>query len=146
MKNLTASALILAAALTGSVTTAFAQNTGSLKAEIPFNFHVGNQEFKAGTYETTMIPNSNGVRALRIANTDTGVVRLIIANIAAYPNSEAERVADARLVFTCAGSSCALSQLWPGYLENGMAFLPSSAKPSGPTHLAVIRLQAPAAD
>ena len=146
MKNLTASALILAAALTGSVTTAFAQNTGSLKAEIPFNFRVGNQEFKAGTYETSMIPNNTGIRALRIVNTDTHVVRLIVASIAAYPNSEAERVADARLVFTCTGSNCALSQLWPGYLQNGMAFLPSSATHSAPTHLAVIRLQAPAAD
>jgi hypothetical protein len=146
MKNVTTSASILAAvALTFGVTTALAQNPAKLTAEIPFSFHAGNQEYAAGTYETSLMPTAGGARVLKILNVETGAARLAMAANNAYPNSASEKQSGARLVFKCAGSDCALAQIWMGS-DTGMLFRTRSAKGGESMHIAVIRLRTSAAD
>jgi hypothetical protein len=147
MKNVTTSTLILAAAaLTFSVTTAFAQSTTQLKAEVPFSFSIGSAQYPAGTYQTEMIANTSGARVMKIVNRETGAPRIVVAITSAYPRNEAEKESGARLVFRCADSGCALVQIWPGNQANGLQLATPSAKRGEPTHLAVIRLQPTAAD
>ena len=147
MKNATCNTMILAAAaLTFSVTTAFAQSTGKLKAEIPFSFHIGSQQYPAGTYETSVIGTNTGTKVLKIVNVETGSPRVAMASSNAYPRNAASRESGARLVFQCVASDCALSQIWPGYSETGMQFRTPSAKSGEPMHLAVIRLRPTSAD
>ena len=147
MKNVTCSSMILAAAaLTFSVTTAFAQSTTKLKAEIPFSFHIGSQEYPAGTYETSVVGTGTGTKILKIVNVETGSPRVAMASSNAYPRNASSGDSGARLVFKCADSNCALSQVWPGNLETGMQFTTPSAKRGEPMHLAVIRLRPASAD
>lgn len=146
MKNVTTSTLILAAAaLTFSVSPAFAQRPTKLKAEIPFSFHVGNQEYPAGAYETTVLESAFAARVLKIVNVETGDARLAMASISAYPGNAAEKESGPRLVFKCSGSGCALAQVWAGY-ETGIQFLTPSTKRNDPMRLAVVRLRPTSAD
>jgi hypothetical protein len=153
MKNVTTNAgvesafrtMILATAvLSFSMTTVFAQDM-KLKAEVPFAFHIGNQEYAAGTYETSVIGTNTGVKILKIVNVATGSPRLVMATTNVYPRNAASRESGARLVFRCAASNCALSQIWSGG-EMGMQFRTPAAKSGEPMHLAVIRLRPTSAD
>ena len=147
MKNTTTRTLILAAAaLTVSVTTAFAQNTTRLKAEIPFSFHIGNQAYPAGTYEASVLGSSTGTKVLKIVNVETGNPRIAMATNNVYPKNSASEESGARLVFRCVDSDCALSQVWPGNSDTGMQFRTPPVKSGEPMHLAVIRLRTASAD
>ena len=147
MKNVTTSALILAAAaLTFSVTAAFAQSTTRLKAEIPFSFRIGSQQYPAGTYETSVIGTNTGAKVVKIVNMESGTPRVVMASARAYPRNAASEESGARLVFRCENSGCVLSQVWPGNFANGMQFTTPAAKLGDPTHLAVIRLRPTSAD
>ena len=102
MKNVTIGTKILAAAaLTFSAPSAFAQDATKLKAEIPFSFHVGSQQYPAGTYETSVIALSGGARGLKIVNAESGAPRIVLPAASAYPKNAAERESGPRFVFQC---------------------------------------------
>lgn len=148
MKNVTTSTLILAAAaLTFSVTSAFAQGATKLKAEIPFSFRAGGHEYPAGTYEASVIETNSSNRILKIVNKETGSAKVMLASSPAYPKNAAKKGSGARLVFQCnaVSTGCALSQVWSSY-EAGMQFSTPSGKRGEPMHIAVVALRHTAAD
>ena len=147
MKNTTTRTMILAAAaLTVGVTTAFAQNTTRLTAEIPFSFHIGSQTYPAGTYEASVLGSNTGTKVLKIVNVETGSPRIAMASSTAYSRNSGSEESGARLVFRCVQSDCALSQIWPGNSDTGMQFSAPAVKSGEPMHLAVIRLRTASAD
>ena len=144
MKNVIYGKLFLAAAaLTLGISTAYAQFDAKMKAEIPFSFSVGNQEYSAGNYEVAVVANSGGVRILRIANVQTGTKQLAVPALTLYPYTPSERDGSARLVFRCGDgrSACSLMQVWPGNASAGMLMRAPAVKGNERQHLAVIGLR-----
>ncbi len=83
---------------------------------------------------------------MKIVNTETGVPRVAVSVVSAYPGNAAEKDSGARLVFKCADSGCALAQVWTGTADTGMQFSTSSAKRGEPMRLAAIALRPANAD
>ena len=147
MKNLTASTMILTvAALTFGVSTVLAQGASKMKAEIPFAFHVGSQEYAAGKYETSVVASNTGILILSITNKDTGVSQMAMSPMTGLPKNDAERAAAPRLVFRCQNTGCALIQLWRADTGTALVFNAPATKRGEPTRLTVVNLRPVAAD
>ena len=148
MKRLNYGKMILAAALTLGMTSAYAQFDANMNAEIPFPFSVGNQDYSPGIYEVAVVGNSGGVRILRIANARTGAKQLAMPALTLYPSTPSERDGSARLVFRCGDgrSACSLMQVWPGNASAGMLMRTPAVKGNERQHLAVIGLRPGNAD
>lgn len=140
--------MLAAAALTLGMTSAYAQFDAKMKAEIPFSFSVGNQDYSAGNYEVAVVSSSGGVRILRIANVQTGTKQLAMSALTLYPATTPERDGPARLVFRCGDgrSACSLMQVWPGNASAGMMMRTPPVKANERQHLAVIGLRHASAD
>jgi hypothetical protein len=88
MKNVAYRNLILAAAaLAVCMTPAIAQTTTKLKAEIPFSFRAGGQQYPAGTYETSVMVSNTGSRVLKISNMADHNSSLVMANSILVPHA-----------------------------------------------------------
>ena len=140
--------LLTAIALTLGMTAAYAQFDAKMKAEIPFSFSVGNQDYSAGNYDVDVVSSSGGVRILRIANAQTGISQLAMPALTLYPTTIPERDGTARLVFRCGDgrSACSLMQVWPGNASAGMLMRAPAARGNERQHLAVIGLRPVHAD
>jgi len=103
MKNLRSVLFVLAAILL--VPVARAQQTG-IKADVPFDFVVGNRAYPAGEY------------TLRAALTEGGVIRIdnmnevLTAFTQSNPCSKATRATETKLVFHRMGGHYFLYQMW----------------------------------
>lgn len=88
-----------------------AQENG-VKADIPFNFVVGNQVLPAGEYLVT--PQGSGNQAILIRSTDSKNAAMIITSRCGSANPSR----DTKLVFHTAGGRYFLWQVWAqGYVQ-----------------------------
>jgi hypothetical protein len=93
-----------------NATGAYAQSYA--KANVPFAFNVGSKQLPAGTYEIKVL--SRGPNVIRIRNTETTAVALLIAR------SESPRTTESKLVFDRVGNQCFLTEVWDGSGAEGM--------------------------
>ena len=108
MKHLTMNSMLAAAVAVLAAASAPAQ---TLKADIPFTFHVGRAVMTPGTYE---VVNASGTaKFVRLRNVETKN-----SVLAMYGSVDAAKELKARgtpgIQFECAGAECALRQIWTG--------------------------------
>ena len=88
-----------------AASAAFAQGSTPIKADVPFDFTVGNQTLRAGHYTVSAATNAGAVIVKAAENKGSaiamGPVLYSVVN-----------QAGARLVFHCYGNSCFLSEVW----------------------------------
>lgn len=98
-----------------AVTTARAQTTNQLTADIPFDFHVGGERLTAGEYTIRCLNPSSDVKVLQLRKSDgeSGVI-LQTNSIVGQMNQKA------RLVFSRYGNQYYFSQAWLGSDSLGM--------------------------
>jgi len=109
MNSMTSKLLTLAATLAIAATTASAQVT--LKAAVPFSFEIsGHQVLPAGNYSVRREGH-----IWQFTNNDTRRKALAPATV----GMESKRTDEARMVFQCRGSNCALSNIQTGHGELG---------------------------
>jgi hypothetical protein len=101
----------------------FAGLTGRVKADIPFNFTVGNKEFKAGTYSVGRLPGARTGDILIVRSEDGDEVGNYNVN-PAYGKGESK----AKLVFHRYGSQYFLAQVFDGQGGEGAQFMKSKAE------------------
>ena len=108
MKRLTTNLMIAAAALAAVAGSASAQ---TLKADIPFTFHMGTVVMSPGTYEVrTNHTGSGSIFVLQNKETHTSAM---VAQVSASDAPNAWRAGGvAKLGFECAGSRCVLRAIW----------------------------------
>lgn len=129
-KNLTRT--MIAAAFALSTAGAFAQTR--LTANIPFAFSTSVAHLSAGRYEIVPASSSNA-GVLWIRNVATGEGTTLGIGMPAVPDDKG-----ARLVFKCAGETCALAEVWRGNGGRGYKFSTPKVKPSELERVAVIYL------
>jgi hypothetical protein len=118
VKGLTMLTLIMALALATAVVTANAQSSVRVKAQIPFEFTVGNETLPAGEYMVR--PATNNGEVLSVENAKTSVSSIRIAT-PIKPNGES----NARLVFHRYGELYFLREVWGGGESIGRELLES---------------------
>lgn len=79
MKKIIQVCSFLTFALAFSIVTVQAQSVKKLEAEIPFDFHVGDKVYEAGTYEMKIIGNSSGDVSVDITSKDGKMTRKVFA-------------------------------------------------------------------
>lgn len=119
MKSKQINAAVAAALLLGSVivfsgNAALAQQTLTLKANIPFEFYAGEKRMPAGNYRVE--PLSPG--AIRLTNADS-FASVIFFTLRAPESKDSSP----RIVFKAYGDEKYLSELWWG--QNGSTTVPS---------------------
>jgi len=116
--------LLLIAVIGSAALTTKAQSTNGLRANVPFEFNVGDETLQAGKISVREIgmPSSG---AFAVSNLDTGQHAIRLAH-AATGSKENDR---AKLVFRRYGNRYYLAQVWvPGY--NAQAFGKSKSERS----------------
>ena len=83
-----------------------------LVSNVPFSFHVEQQQLAAGTYQISTI--SDKVELLRNVDTHAGAFLIKAARIQGSPDE------GARLVFNRYGGQYFLSQIWDGRSDSGI--------------------------
>jgi hypothetical protein len=130
MKSITNRLFVFAATAVFLGTTAFGQTT--MRADIPFAFHVTNGGVDAGNY-LIQLENGGVGKIVSVYNHDSHrSVLSVTFQLSAKPG-EAIRP---RLVFRCGDAGCALSEVWT---PNGGYGIPQ-AKPGAHQYLASIPL------
>ena len=112
MKRITNYVTTAAAVLIATAAVASAQNT--LKAEVPFAFHVGSNVMEPGTIRLQVMSRQTGNQALVVSNSDTkrSYVVLPKATGDAPKNWIASGVP--KLAFDCSSGTCILAKAWNG--------------------------------
>jgi hypothetical protein len=88
-------------------TTAQAQTTHQLTADIPFDFHVGGERFPAGQYTVRCLNPSSDVKVVQLRNTDGKT------NVSLITNSIVGRMdKKSSLVFNRYGNQYYFAQAW----------------------------------
>ena len=140
MKHLTMNSIGAAAALVLAAGSASAQ---SLKAEVPFTFHVAGAVMTPGTYE--VVNRSGAAKFVVLRNTDTRN-----AVLAMYRSTDPAKELKARgtpaLQFECSGTECALRQIWTGTESPAYGFSVPKFGSDGDRRIAVIPLTSVRAD
>jgi hypothetical protein len=138
MKTNLTRTMILAATVVLSAAAVFAQT--KLTAKIPFAFGAMTEHMSAGRYEVVSASSATpGV--LRIRNVATGEAANLGIGVPTVP----ENPKGARLVFKCAGETCAVSEVWRDD-GRGYKFATPRVKPSQLERVAVIYLDRKNAD
>ncbi len=110
--------LIVSASLVG-----FAGLSGTVSANIPFDFTVGNKEFKAGKYSVERLFASNSSDTLIIRSSDNSeAANFNVNRVSGKGNSQA------RLVFRRYGNQYFLGQIFDGQSSEGFGLLKSKAE------------------
>ena len=108
MKRLTTNLMIAAAALAAVAGSASAQ---TLKADIPFTFHMGTALMSPGTYEVRT--NHTGAGSIFVLQNKETHTSAMVAQVSASDAPNAWRAGGvAKLGFECAGSRCVLRAIW----------------------------------
>ena len=132
MKSITNRLFVFAATAVFLGTTAFGQTT--MRADVPFAFHVTNGGVDAGNY-LIQLENGGIGKIVSVYNHDSHrSVLAVTFQLSAKPG-EAIRP---RLVFRCGDTGCALSEVWT---PNGGYGVPQG-KPGAHQYLASIPLTA----
>jgi hypothetical protein len=106
MKSITNRLFAFAATAVFLGTTAFGQTT--LRADVPFAFHVPGGGVAAGNY-VIHLENAGSEKTVNFYNNDSHRSALTVAFPLPAKPGEAIRP---RLVFRCADTGCALSEVW----------------------------------
>lgn len=101
----------------------FAGLSGTVRADIPFDFIVGNKEFKAGIYSVGRLSASNNNGTLIIRSEDDDAVATYNV-INATDNGDSQ----ARLIFRRYGNQYFLAKIFDGQSGQGAEFLKSKAE------------------
>jgi hypothetical protein len=130
MKSITNRLFVFAATAVFLGTTAFAQTT--MRADVPFGFHVSGGGVDAGNY-LIHVENGGTGKVVTIYNNDSHHSALAVTFQLFAKPGEAIRP---RLVFRCGGTGCALSEVWT--LDGGYGI--QQGKPRAHEYLASIPL------
>jgi len=118
--------LSIVAALTLIVSVSivgFAGLSGRVTANIPFDFTVGNKEFKAGQYSVERLFANNTSDALVIRSADNSdAANFNVNRVSGKGNSQA------RLIFRRYGNQYFLGQIFDGQGSEGFGLLKSKAE------------------
>ena len=101
----------------------FAGLSGTVTAEIPFDFTVGNKEFKAGKYSVSRLSPNNTGRTLIIRGEDNDAVANYNVN-----NAIDNGGSQARLIFRRYGNQYFLAKVFDGHSGDGVEFMKSKAE------------------
>jgi hypothetical protein len=101
----------------------FAGLSGSVRANIPFDFMVGGKEFKAGKYSVSRLFASNTTDTLIIRSADNSEAANFNVNSV---NGKGE--SQARLIFRRYGNQYFLAQIFDGESREGYGLLKSKAE------------------
>lgn len=110
MKKLTTRLMIATAALVVGTGLASAQ---TLKAEIPFAFHVGDRLMAPGTYRVELSQMS-GSPLIRLLNVHSGGSAALLPQAKVDPQKAWKTEGNPKLAFACIGGSCSLAKAWDG--------------------------------
>jgi hypothetical protein len=101
----------------------FAGLSGRVTANIPFDFTVGNKEFKAGKYSVGRLSASYNTNTLIIRSEDGHAVANFNVN-----NATDKSGSQARLIFRRYGNQYFLAKVFDGQSGQGAEFLKSKAE------------------
>jgi hypothetical protein len=122
LKGISMLVLIISIAFVTAVVSANAQTHDRLKADVPFDFMVGDQKLPAGAYTISpLMEQSNDGVVLR--NDDSSASAMHLTN---RIDGKAEQ--QARLVFRKQGDSYYLSEIWDGNSEGRQVRLSRKAR------------------
>ena len=97
--------------------------SGSVSANIPFDFMVGGKEFKAGKYSVSRLFASNTTDTLIIRSADNSEAANFNVN-----NVSGKGESQARLIFRRYGDQYFLAQIFDGQSREGYGLLKSKAE------------------
>jgi len=136
MKSLTTRMTIAAAFLAAVTGVACAQ---TMKAEIPFAFRAGNKVMPPGTY---LVRTTGGERGMiTLSNFDARQSAMLAAGPTADPAKEWRKAGAPVLAFECAGSSCALDEVWMGPYYSAQTIRHPRVTNGEPVALRVVHLE-----
>lgn len=122
LKGVSMLVLIIGIAFVTAVVSANAQTRGSLKAQVPFDFMVGDQKLPAGAYTVSpLIEQSND--GVLLKNDDSRASAMHLTNRIAGRAEER-----ARLIFRKEGESYHLAEIWDGNGEGRQVRLSRKAR------------------
>ncbi len=101
----------------------FAGFTGRVSANIPFDFMVGDKEFKAGRYSVSRLSVSHSAGTLVIRSADSSEVANFNVN-----NVTDRGGSGTRLIFRRYGNQYFLAKIFDGYSGEGAALMKSKAE------------------
>lgn len=122
LKGISMLVLIISIAFVTAVVSANAQTHDRLKADVPFDFMVGDQKLPAGAYTISpLMEQSNDGVILKNADSSASAMHLT--------NRIADRAEQqAKLVFRKQGDSYYLSEIWDGNSEGKQVRLSRKAR------------------
>jgi hypothetical protein len=103
--------------------TVQAQNANQMKANIPFNFIIGNQTLPAGEYTIRYLNQDTGKNALLFRSIDGKTSRIVKLN-----TTQRDETLKASLVFNQYGEQYFLSEVWTGTDQYGLSLPASSSE------------------
>jgi hypothetical protein len=118
VKGLTMLALLLTLALATTVATANGQNQSAVKANVPFEFIVGDKVLPAGDYSVSAIGIGHDALAIQGINANDNAVRLVNTVTRSAKKST-------KLVFHRYGNTFFLSEVWTAGEGQGRQLLKS---------------------
>ena len=137
-KYMTAAAAVLMA------TAGVASAQGTMKAEVPFAFHVGSQVMEPGTITVRMLNTNRTSDAMIVSNPGAKRAYTVLPrSVRNAPKDWAAR-GEAKLAFDCSSGTCILAKVWYG---EGYAYdFYGPKKKSGETMLTEIVMKPDRAD
>jgi hypothetical protein len=106
MKNIIVRIMITAAGCLTLGISVHAQNTGQYRANVPFNFSVGNKTYSAGKYTVGPVSTVSSTGAILLTEKRTGYARIIGVGDQGFSPAES-----AKLIFRRMGTRYALVQV-----------------------------------
>jgi hypothetical protein len=131
LKGVTMLMIIAAVALMAALVSAHAQTSGSVAADIPFDFAVGSKSLKAGEYYVRAFTASGDTLLVSSKDRNDAAVRLSNSIRASTPQK-------GKLVFHRYGQRYFLSEVWAPGQQTGRQLLKSSAERELEKQLAAI--------
>ena len=112
MKRITNYVTTAAAVLMITAGVASAQNT--LKAEVPFAFHVGGNVMEPGTIRVQVMGGNTGIHALIVNNYDARRSYIVLPKSVGDAPKSWVASGVAKLGFDCSSGACILAKAWNG--------------------------------
>ena len=112
MKRSTNFLATAAAALLVTAGIASAQDT--MKAEVPFAFHVGSKVMEPGTIRVRMVSGTNGNHAMIVNNYAARRAYIVLPKQVGDAPKDWQASGEAKLGFDCSTGACVLAKIWNG--------------------------------
>ena len=95
------------------VVAAGSASAETMKAEIPFAFHVGKQLMEPGAYHVRLMDGPSGNRVFALSS-DAGKQTMLTLPTQSTPPQQWKSDLSPKLRFRCTDGYCELAQLWTG--------------------------------